>query len=42
MQSRVQELLGRFGGEVAEQLCGAFNIRKEHRDLLPLAFQSGA
>ncbi len=42
VQGRVQELLGRFGVEVADQLGGAFEVGKQHGDLLALAFQGAA
>ena len=41
-QSRIEEPLGGFGVEVADELGGAFEIGKQHRYLLALAFQGGA
>ena len=39
VQSRVEELLGGFGVEAANQLGRVFEVGKQHRDLLALAFQ---
>ena len=36
---RVEELLGGFGVQTADQLCGVFEVGKQHRHLLALAFQ---
>ena len=38
----IEELLGGFRVEVADELRGVFEIGKEHRDLLALAFQGRA
>jgi hypothetical protein len=40
-QGRIKELLGGFGVEVADEFGGAFEIGKQHRHLLALAFQGG-
>ena len=37
----VEELAGFFGITVGQQLHRAFQVGKEHRDLLALAFQGG-
>ena len=42
VQGRVEELLGLFRVEVRDQLGGAFEVGKQHRDLLALAFQGAA
>ena len=42
LQGRVQEGLGLFRVEVADQLRGTFEVGKQHRDLLALAFQGAA
>ena len=42
VQGRVQEGWAALGVEVADQLRRAFEIGKEHRDLLALAFQRAA
>ena len=42
LQGRIEELLGGFGIEVADQLGGAFEVGKQHRHLLALAFQGTA
>jgi hypothetical protein len=39
---RVQQRLGRFWIEIRDQFRRAFEVNKEHRDLLTLAFQGGA
>ena len=39
VQSRVEELLGGFGVETANQLGRVFEVGKQHRHLLALAFQ---
>ena len=39
VQGRVEERLGRFGVEVADQLRRALEVGKQHGDLLALAFQ---
>ena len=39
MQGGIQELLGGFGVEATDEFQGVFDIRKQHCDLLPLAFQ---
>jgi hypothetical protein len=39
LQRGSQEALGGFGGEVAAQLGGAFQVGKQHGHLLALAFQ---
>ena len=39
LQRRIEELLGGFRVEVADQLRGAFEVGKQHGDLLALAFQ---
>ena len=41
-QGRIEEPLGGFGIEVADEFGGAFEIGKQHRHLLALAFQRGA
>ena len=41
LQGRIEELLGGFWVEVADQLGGAFDIGKQHRDLLAFAGQVG-
>jgi hypothetical protein len=42
MQGRVEEAPGRFRVEAGNQLRRAFDVGKQHRDLLALAFQGGA
>ena len=42
LQGRIEELLGGFRIEIANQLGGAFEVGKQHRDLLALAFQGTA
>ena len=42
VQGRIEELLGGFGIEAADEFGGVFEVGKEHRDLLALAFQGGA
>jgi hypothetical protein len=42
VQGGIQKLLGGFGVEVADERQRVFEIRKQHRDVLTLAFQSGA
>jgi hypothetical protein len=39
VQGGIQEPLGGFGVEVGDELGGAFQVGKQHRDLLALAFQ---
>ena len=39
VQGRVEERLGLFRVEVADQLGGAFQVGKQHGDLLAFAFQ---
>ena len=42
VQGRVEEVSGRFRVEAGNQLRRAFDIGKQHRDLLALAFQGSA
>ena len=42
LQGGVEELLGRFGVETPDQLRGVFDVGKQYRDLLALAFQGTA
>ena len=42
LQHRVEELAGLFGIAVGQQLHRAFEVGKQHRDLLALAFQGTA
>jgi hypothetical protein len=42
VQSRVEELLRGFGIKATDERGGVFEVGKEHRDLLALAFQGGA
>ena len=42
LQGGIEELLGVFGIEVANQLRRAFEVGKEHRDLFALAFQGAS
>ena len=42
MQSRVQKLLGGFRIKATDEFQRVFEIRKQHRDLLALAFQDSA
>jgi hypothetical protein len=42
VQRRIEECLGSFRVEIADQLRGAFEVGKEHRHLLALAFQGAA
>ena len=39
LEGRVEELLGVFGIETADQLHRVFEVGKQHRDLLAFAFQ---
>jgi hypothetical protein len=39
LQGRIEEVLGGFRVEVADQLGGTCKVGKQHRDLLALAFQ---
>ena len=41
-QHRIEELVRLFGVAVGEQFHRALEVGKEHRDLLPLAFQGTA
>ena len=41
VQGRVEELLGGFGIEAADQFRGVLEVGKQHRHLLALAFQGG-
>ena len=42
LQRGIEELLGGFGVEVGDQLHGAFEVGKQHGDLLAFAFQGAA
>src|SRR5262249_5586402 len=42
LQGRVQEPLGSFRVEIADQFRGAFEVGKQHRDLLAFAFERAA
>ena len=42
VQGRVEELLGGFGIEAPDEFRRVFEVGKQHRDLLALAFQSSA
>ena len=42
LQHRVEELTGFFGVTVGQQGQGAFEVGKQHGDVLALAFQGGA
>jgi hypothetical protein len=42
VQGGIQELLGGFGVQALNEFQRVFDIRKQHRDLLALAFQAGA
>ena len=41
LQHRVEELPGLLGIAVGQQLHGALQVGKQHRDLLALAFEGG-
>jgi hypothetical protein len=42
MDGRIEELLGGFGVEAADEFGGVFEVGKEHGDLLAFALQGGA
>ena len=42
LQHRIQQLSGILGVAVGEEFHGAFEVRKQHRDLLAFAFQGTA
>jgi hypothetical protein len=42
LEHRVEELAGFFGVAVGQELQGALQVGKEHRDLLALPFQGAA
>jgi hypothetical protein len=42
LQRGIEEALGGFRVEVADQFCRAFEVREQHRDLLALAFEGAA